>query len=178
MYWPGTKKSIQHLVEAHYQAIYRYAYRLSGSAAEAEDLTQDAFCQAQAKLSQLRDWEKARAWLFTILRNSYLHRRRANKTEKQVSLHGAEEVVERAIEPPPEVDPAQLQEALNELPEIYRIPIILFYFEEFTYRDIADQMGLPLGTVMSRLARAKEQLRSRLQPGLALGDGRRSHHGL
>ena len=54
------------------------------------------------------------------------------------------------------------QNALNELPEVFRTPIILYYFEDFTYRDIAEQMDLPLGTVMSRLARAKTFLRSRL----------------
>jgi RNA polymerase sigma-70 factor (ECF subfamily) len=64
----------------------------------------------------------------------------------------------------PEIDPAKLQLALNELDEAFRTPIILFYFEEFSYRDIAEQMELPIGTVMSRLARGKAYLRTRLQP--------------
>jgi RNA polymerase sigma-70 factor (ECF subfamily) len=55
-----------------------------------------------------------------------------------------------------------LQEALNDLPEVFRTPIILYYFEDFSYRDIAEHMELPLGTVMSRLARAKAYLRNRL----------------
>ena len=59
----------------------------------------------------------------------------------------------------PEVDPEQLQQALNELAEVYRTPILLYYFEEFSYRDIAEQMDLPMGTVMSRLARGRERLR-------------------
>ena len=58
----------------------------------------------------------------------------------------------------------ELQAALNELQEVYRTPIILFYFEDFSYRDIAEQMDLPIGTVMSRLARAKTYLRSKLMP--------------
>ena len=82
------------------------------------------------------------------------------------------EVPERASEPLPDIDPACLQQALNELPEVFRTPIILYYFEDFSYRDIADQMDLPLGTVMSRLARAKAYLRGRLlQPaGAALAN--------
>jgi RNA polymerase sigma factor (sigma-70 family) len=61
-----------------------------------------------------------------------------------------------------DIDPNELRRALNDLPESYRTPVILFYFENFTYRDIADQMDLPIGTVMSRLSRAKAFLRERL----------------
>jgi RNA polymerase sigma-70 factor (ECF subfamily) len=81
----------------------------------------------------------------------------------------------------PAVDPERLQEALNELPEVFRTPIILYYFEDFSYRDIADQMDLPIGTVMSRLARAKAHLRGRLLPPApeAVADGpRRATDGL
>jgi RNA polymerase sigma-70 factor (ECF subfamily) len=158
----GTRKQIEQLVEAHYAALYRYAYRLSGAAQEAEDLTQEAFCQAQGKLGQLRERAKAKAWLFSILRNAYLHKVRAGKQENCVSLDGLAELPDRGPEPLPEVDPARLQQALGELPEAFRTPIILYYFEDFSYRDIADQMNVPLGTVMSRLARAKAFLRQRL----------------
>ena len=158
---PGRQRRIQELVEQHYQPLYRYAYRLSGSAADAKDLTQDAFCQAQLKLNQLRDPGRAKAWLFSILRNAYLHRVR---TEKQhpLPLDLVGDVPDVLPESLPDVDPDQLQQALAELPEVYRTPILLYYFEEFSYRDIAEQMDLPIGTVMSRLARAKGWLRSRL----------------
>jgi RNA polymerase sigma factor (sigma-70 family) len=158
----GHKPRIDALVDAHYSALYRYAYRLSGSAQDAEDLTQETFCQAQKKLFQLRDDAKAKAWLFSILRNAYLHRLRSAKQQKQVSLDGIPEVPERTSESPAHLDSAQLQQALNELPELFRTPIILFYFEDFSYKDIAEQMEVPLGTVMSRLARAKSFLRDRL----------------
>jgi RNA polymerase sigma-70 factor (ECF subfamily) len=162
MRWPGSRRNVEKLVDQHYASLYRYAYRLSGSAADAEDLTQEAFCQAQRKLAQLRDWDKAKAWLFSILRNAYLHRVRAQKHAAVVSLDGVGDVPERLPTPLPEVDPQCLQQALNELPEDFRTPIVLFYFEDFSYRAIAEQMDLPLGTVMSRLARAKAHLRSRL----------------
>jgi RNA polymerase sigma-70 factor, ECF subfamily len=163
MGWFGTSKpTIERLVEAHYAPLYRYAYRLSGSAQEAEDLTQETFCVAQNKIGQLREADRAKSWLFTILRHVYLHKVRAGKQEKLVSLDGVGELPDRSPEPLPEVDSAQLQQALNELPEAFRTALILYYFEEFSYKDIAEQMQVPLGTVMSRLARAKTFLRQRL----------------
>ena len=159
---PAKKRGVEDLIEACYTSLYRYAFRLSGRVAEAEDLTQEAFCQAQSKMHQLRDWERARSWLFAILRNLYLHRVRASKTENLVSLDGLAELPHRLTEPLPEIEPERLQEALNTLSEAYRTPIILYYFEDFSYRDIAEQMDVPIGTVMSRLARAKGYLRARL----------------
>jgi RNA polymerase sigma-70 factor (ECF subfamily) len=179
---PGGERSLERLVDEHYVALYRYAFRLSGSAADAEDLTQEAFCKAQEHLAQLRDPGRARPWLYTILRNAYLHRRRADRQHAWVSLDGAGDVAEPAPGPLPDVDAEQLQQALNELAEVYRTPVILYYFEDFSYRDIAEQMELPIGTVMSRLARAKAWLRGRLQPAAAAaaadGADRRASHGL
>ncbi len=178
---PGNPRAIEKLVEDHYESLYRYAYRLSGSASDAEDLTQEAFCKAQSCWSQLREPERARSWLFSILRNAYLHRARAEQQHRLVSLDGLADLPEVPAEPLPEIDPEQLQQALNELPEVFRTPIILYYFEDFSYRDIAEQMDLPIGTVMSRLARAKAHLRTRLQQpaSAAAGDGlRRARDGL
>src|SRR6266536_1359418 len=92
---PGSQRSVQALVEVYYTALYRYAFRLSGSAADAEDLTQDTFCQAQLKFGQLRDPARAKAWLFSILRNAYLHRVRASRQEHAVSLDWVGEVPDR-----------------------------------------------------------------------------------
>jgi RNA polymerase sigma-70 factor (ECF subfamily) len=172
---PGRQRTVHQLVEDHYTALYRYAYRLSGSAADAEDLTQETYCKAQTHLAQLRDPGRAKPWLFSILRNAYLHRVRSERQERRVPLDEVGDLAEPLPEPLPAVDPERLQEALNELPEVFRTPIILYYFEDFSYRDIADQMDLPLGTVMSRLARAKAHLRARLlpaAPALANGPGR------
>ena len=163
MRWFGNpKQSIEALVDAHYAALYRYAYRLSGSSQEAEDLTQETFCQAQGKFFQLRDAAKAKSWLFAILRNAYLLRLRARKNDNPLSLEGVPEIPERSTELTPVLDADQLQKVLNTLPELFRTPIVLYYFEEFSYKDIAEQMNVPLGTVMSRLARAKTFLRERL----------------
>jgi RNA polymerase sigma-70 factor (ECF subfamily) len=159
---PGHQRNVQKLVDEYYESLYRYAYRLAGCAAEAEDLTQETFCKAQVNLGQLRDLGRAKAWLFRILRNVYLHKARAEKNHRLVSLENLNDLPERQPDPQPLVDPEQLQQALNELPEVFRTPIILYYFDDFSYRDIAEQMDLPLGTVMSRLARAKAYLRARL----------------
>jgi RNA polymerase sigma-70 factor (ECF subfamily) len=170
------------LVDDHYVALYRYAFRLTGSAADADDLTQEAFCKAQSHFSQLRDPGRAKAWLFSILRNLYLHRVRTDQQHRCVALGDVADVAEPPPEPLPEIDPVRLQLALNELPEAFRTPLILFYFEDFSYRDIAEQMDLPLGTVMSRLARAKAYLRVRLlKPDTAAtadGQERRATDGL
>ena len=171
---------VRELIDAHYDSLYRYAYRLSGSAADAEDLTQEAFGKALARLSQLRDPDRAKGWLFRILRNAYLHRVRDDRRHRTVSLDSVGDLPDDTDDPTPAVDPAKLQEALNDLDESFRTPVILFYFEDFSYRDIADQMDLPMGTVMSRLARAKAYLRDRLTAPAdpVAGGPRRAHDGL
>jgi RNA polymerase sigma-70 factor (ECF subfamily) len=158
----GSPTLIQQLVEEHYASLYRFGYRLSGSSADAEDLVQETYCRAQSHLDQLREPERARSWLFSILRNAYLHRVRAEPNPGCIPLDSAGDVAETNTQDLPEIDPEQLQAALNELSEVYRTPIILYYFEGFGYREIAEQMDLPIGTVMSRLARAKAHLRGKL----------------
>jgi RNA polymerase sigma-70 factor (ECF subfamily) len=164
MTMPGNQRSVQRLVDDYYAALYRYAYRLTGSAADADDLTQEAYCKAQSCLGQLRDLTRARPWLFSILRNAYLQRIRSDRQQRWVTLDAAAELAEAPAETdsPIDIDPERLQQALSELAEGFRTPVILYYFEDFSYRDIAEQMDLPIGTVMSRLARAKTHLRSRL----------------
>ena len=172
---PGNQRRMERLVEEHYIALYRYAYRLSGSATDAEDLTQEAFCKAQLNFAQLRDPERAKSWLFRILRNAYLHKARAQKNQHCVVLPDLNELPERSSAPSLCVEPERLQKALSQLPEGFRTPVILYYFEDFSYRDIALHMDLPMGTVMSRLARAKAHLRAWLvEPtAAASADGQR-----
>lgn len=162
----GSAVDVRTLIDAHYESLYRYAYRLSGTAADAEDLTQETFGKVIPRLSQLREPDRAKAWLFRILRNAYLHKVRDERRGSFVPLEAVPDVA--AEDSPdaatPDVDPAAVQAALNELDETFRTPLILFYFEEFSYRDIAEQMDLPIGTVMSRLARAKTYLRAKLEP--------------
>ena len=159
---PASQSSVEKLVELYYQPLYRYAYRLAGSAADAEDLTQESFCKAQLCREQLREPAKAKAWLFRILRNVYLQRLRSERTRGTQMVFDLESFPDEPAELPYDIDGERVQNILNELPELFRTPLILYYFDDFSYRDIADQMELPIGTVMSRLARAKAHFRQRL----------------
>lgn len=158
---------ISELVELHYGSLYRYAMRLSGSASDAEDLTQQAFLVAHRKLEQVRSQEHVRAWLFSILRNNYLKQQRRQQILRQIPW---EKVPDPATDPEEGVvEGEELQLVLDELPEEFRSPLILFYFREFSYREIAEHLQVPMGTVMSRLSRGREYLRQRL---VALQDAR------
>lgn len=157
----GHNQALRELVEHHYEVLYRYAYRLTGQVADAEDLTQQTFLTAQRKLDQLREPEFARAWLFTIARNGYLKQLRSQPDNPVVSLEAIGEPTDSAPDEL-DVDSERLQHILNEMPEEFRSTVILFYFQEFSYKEIAAQLDLPIGTVMSRLARGKSYLRRRL----------------
>src|SRR6266567_4769694 len=117
---PGSQRIVERLVEEHYVSLYRYAYRLTGSEADAEDLTQEAFCKAQVNLGQLREPDRAKSWLYSILRNAYLHRVRTEKSQPTLSLDLLDELPDTSVEALPEVEPEQLQKALGELPELFR----------------------------------------------------------
>lgn len=153
---------LRELIDAHYEPLYRYAYRLSGNASDAEDLVQDTFGKAMRKMDQLRNPELVKPWLYRILRNLYLHRVRDEKRRRVVPVENLGELPAREESGVPTIDPQRLQAALDELDETFRSPLILFYFEGFSYREIAEQMDLPIGTVMSRLARAKSYLKTAL----------------
>lgn len=166
------RPEIGELVEEFYALLYRFAVRLTGSAADADDLTQQTYLMAQTKLHQLKDVARAKAWLFTILKNLYLKDRRSAAAKRLQTL---EAVPELGQTPTDDflIDKDGLQKALNEIPDEFRLPLVLFYFQEFSYREIAEQLDVPIGTVMSRLARAKSHLRHKLvksQPHLDTKD--------
>ncbi len=151
--------TMDELIEQHSTLLYRYAYRLTGNSHEAEDLTQQAYLLAQQRGHQLRDVQAARSWLLTIIRNAFLKSKRHRGGQ---SLDGIEEpqVIEESWNFP--IDREQLQLTLLELSEEFRSPLVLFYFEDFSYQQIAEHMAVPIGTIMSRLSRAKVFLKKRL----------------
>ncbi|MGE0756018.1 MAG: RNA polymerase sigma factor [Pirellulaceae bacterium] len=170
--------AIATLVAEHYRALFAYAYRLTGSQSDAEDLTQQAFLIAQTRLYQLREREKANRWLFAILRSCFL---KSVGRPRMVSLESAEIDVadeHHLADDDCWIDPEQLQRALHELSAEYRIVVLMFYFEDLAYKEIAEQLEVPIGTVMSRLARAKASLRQRLaddEPDDAAREERRAN---
>jgi RNA polymerase sigma-70 factor (ECF subfamily) len=157
----GPPPDIAALIAAHHRAVYRYAYRLTGRQAEAEDLTQQTFLVAQQRLHQLREPERAAAWLFSILRNGYF---KARARRQPVAAASLELDVDRIPEEiaVDDIDRQELQAALDELPDDFRLVLVMFYFQEYSYKEIAAELQISIGTVMSRLARAKGRLRQRL----------------
>jgi RNA polymerase sigma-70 factor, ECF subfamily len=149
------------LVADHHQAVYRYAYRLTGTVHDAEDMTQKAFLVAQCNLGQLRKMDSARGWLFAILRNCFLKERQRRWPSLAVDLAMNMDLVPATVGSP-EIEHDQLQMMLNQLTDVSRLAVVMFYFEGCSYQEIADRLEVPIGTVMSRLARAKDRLRSLL----------------
>ena len=158
--------TVDELVERHLPTLYRFAYRLAGNREDAEDLVQETFLVAQRKISQLRDPSRALSWLFTVLRSC-----RSQQLKRQVRMPArsesvsVEELADPALAPIVTVDELDLERlpaVLEGMPEEYRQPLLLFYFEDFKYREIAEVLDCPIGTVMSRLSRAKAYLRGRL----------------
>jgi len=150
------------LVADHHAAVYRYAWRLCGCPTEAEDLAQQAYLIAHQKLVQLREVERARGWLLAIVRSCYLKSRLKARPLRAEDL---ELPIDQVADRTPEIDQIDreaLAAALAELPAEFRIVVLMFYFEELPYQAIAAELNIPIGTVMSRLSRAKQHLRRRL----------------
>ena len=155
---PAGGWDLAQVVSDHYEAMFRYAFRLAGRSHDAEDLTQQAFLVARGKLVGLRDEGALRSWLFTVLRNIYLRQLRRRSPLLAGGASMALEEVPAAADPEP-LDGQQLQAAIDRLPDEQRLPLLMFYFEKLSYRQIAEALDIPTGTVMSRLARAKDRLR-------------------
>ncbi len=153
----------QLLVDLHYAALYRFGLSLSGKVEAASDLVQQTFYLWAEKGHQLRDRTKAKSWLFTTLYREYLSTYRRNMKFPQVELDDAiGELPSIASEVLDELDGATVVATLAQIDEVFRGPLTLFYIEELSYREIADVLQVPMGTVMSRLSRGKEQLRDLL----------------
>ncbi len=164
--------------------LYNAAYRLTGNAPDAEDLVQDTYVDAFQHADQLRNIAHCKAWLFRILRNRFVSGARARRGRPQLVVVDRVETAEEAAgdEHVPTLErvvlariarPAILQ-ALARLPEEMRAAVLLCDLEGFTYEEIADIMECPLGTVRSRIARARAQLVRHLAAhaaGLGIGRG-------
>jgi len=154
--------SFENVVNAHYEPLYRFALSLSHSEADAGDLVQQTFYRWATKGGQLRDRSKVKSWLFTTLHREFLgHRRHEDKFPKvEISIEDGHELAADSPAPDKQLDGAEIIAALRKLDETYRAPLALFYLEEHSYRDIAEILEIPIGTVMSRISRGKELLRN------------------
>lgn len=151
----------------HLGALYRFACALR-AADEAEDLVQATCARALERHDRYRAGTNVRAWLFTILRNELVSGRRRSQRERERRLSAEPEVVTAGTTRSVElllVDRGwsdEIRGALGGLAEAYRTPVYLKDVEGFSYREIADVLDCPLGTVMSRLARGRALLRASL----------------
>ena len=154
--------SFEELVKRHAEGLYRVAYRLTGRTDVAEDLVQESFLDAFRAMGQLRSSDSAFAWLVSILRRRRVKWLKAN-ARMTTSPFPEVELSGPISDPPSEVDAEELARALDRLPDEFREPLVLFYFEDLKYREIAEALEAPIGTVMSRLARGKAALRALLE---------------
>jgi RNA polymerase sigma-70 factor (ECF subfamily) len=158
-------------VLVHLEDLYRVALRLTGNAAEAEDLTQDTCLRAFERMDQLRSPAAGRVWAFTILRSIFLRRieRQARSASLDVidsPLLEAGEVLQdtyEALRPIQDTPLGEVRQALDRLPLPYREPLVLAHVGGFSYKEISEILAIPLGTVMSRLFRARRLLRTELR---------------
>jgi len=147
------------LVTAHYRALYQFAFSLTNSDADASDLTQQTFCIWAIKGSQLRDVTKVKTWLFTTLHRAFLAAHRRQIRFSHLELSQVEEELPRlspAVAAQPDVH--QLLQALKQLDAGHQAAVALFYLEDCQYKEIAQILGVPLGTVKSRIARGLNKL--------------------
>lgn len=152
------------LVDAHYAPLYRFALSLTKNSSDACDLTQQTFFIWARKGDQLREASKAKSWLFTTLYREFLRgRRRAEHVTALEDLPpGESDPAAPEVDRVASMDAALVVEALQEVEEVYRVPLTLFYLQDLSYKEIAGTLDVPIGTVMSRLSRGKAQLRASL----------------
>ncbi len=149
----------------HINDLYRTALRLTRSRIDADDLVQETYMQAWKSFDQYEPGTNCRAWLYKILFNKYDHHRRKMITRAKYVTEADELVFELSpgTEPVPEsLTDREVINALNALPEHYRSVVLLADVHEFDYKEVAEILQIPIGTVMSRLSRARTRLRQAL----------------
>jgi RNA polymerase sigma-70 factor (ECF subfamily) len=172
----GVDEAFTREALSYVDSLFGTALRLTRKAADADDLVQDTYLKAFRSAAQFQRGTNLKAWLFTILHNTFRNMRRHDGRNpidvdseyveqapaRAANDYSPEELLTRAT-----LD-ADLQSALDALPEAFRQAVWLRDVEELTYAEIADVLGIPIGTVMSRISRGRRALFERLQ---ALRDG-------
>jgi RNA polymerase sigma-70 factor, ECF subfamily len=147
-----------------FDQLYNFARWLTKDALEAEDLVQEAYVKALRGFSGFQAGTNFRAWIFRILRNSFLTSRSGLKTKVALEEDGLDAMPSPAPTPEDvliaESNRERVRNAMTELPVSYREILLLCEVEEMSYDEIAQVLGIPVGTVMSRLHRARKALRA------------------
>jgi RNA polymerase sigma-70 factor (ECF subfamily) len=173
-----SSSEFEELTLPHLESLYRLAVRLTGDACAAEDLVQETYLKALQSFASLREPRRTRAWLFQILSRLVIDRYRASGRE--VPVDDPDELdrfslYDRVADEDPfpysdslhddflrQFKDEDVRAALLALPEAYRVPLILLYGEEMSYRELAEVLACPLGTVMSRVHRGRKALEREL----------------
>jgi RNA polymerase sigma-70 factor (ECF subfamily) len=178
--FPSEKRDfLSQVLDEVFDGLYGYAIVLSHDRAEAEDLVQETCVRAIQAIENLRPDSNVKSWLFTILRNIWLNRlRRRRAAPKMVELDGDESTAQAAVAASKDphalyvskVEREQVREAIQQLSHEFREVIVLREYGDLSYQEIANVLGCPTGTVMSRLGRARSKLRSLLSGTLRTPD--------
>ena len=183
--------SFEELATPLFDQLYNFAHWLTQNRDEAEDLVQETYVKALKGFSSFQLGTNFRAWIYRILRNTFLTSRKCRKVTMTVPLDLDEE--EESPEPAIERDTPEtlllarsshelMQKALDELPVHFREILLLCEVEEMSYQEISETLSVPIGTVMSRLSRARQTLRNQLRPQVHQEAGQRidrgTNHGL
>ena len=180
----GDRNAFDVLIRGYEKRVYNLAYRLSGNYDEANDISIDAFIRVFQAIKLFRGDANFSTWLFRIVTNVYLDRRKRMKNKQHLSLEEyielEENSVARQIEDPSPTPGAMaennersaiLQQAIASLPDYQRVMIIQYHNLGLSYEEIAGGLKLPIGTVKSRLNRARLLLREKLGPNKELFAG-------
>jgi RNA polymerase sigma-70 factor (ECF subfamily) len=161
---PGT---FEELAMPHFERLYNFACWLTQDRHEAEDLVQETYAKALKGFASFQPGTNFRAWIYKILRNTFLTSRTGLKATATVplDLEGEDEALPTMKETPESIllqrsDGQLVQQALEQLPVAYREVLLLCEVEEMSYSEIAATLAIPMGTVMSRLSRARGALRA------------------
>src|SRR3954467_8333533 len=143
-----TNEGFTQLVDAHYTALYRFALSLARNGADAGDLVQQTFFIWATKGESLREVSKAKSWLFTTLYREFLRGRRrdARSTSLEDLPPGEQDIAGEDVDRVARLDAASIMTALKSVDEVFRVPLTLFYLEDFSYTEIAEAVEVPIGT--------------------------------
>ncbi len=164
----SSNKEFESLALPLLDPLYNFACWLSGDADEAKDLVQESFAKALKAFGSFRPGTNFRAWMFRILRNTFLTSRTGleRRNTSQEDEEGFEDAVVSTETPElaliRRADTELVRNAIAQLSPIFQEVVLLADIEEMKYQEVAEALGIPIGTVMSRLARGRKQIRAHI----------------